>query len=306
MGTLFLVSTPIGNLEDITLRALRVLREVALIAAEDTRHTRRLLDRYDIQTSCISYHEHNKLARLDTVLATLASGDVALVSDAGTPALSDPGFELVRACIDAGFHVSPVPGPSAPVAALVTSGLPTDRFYYLGFLPRRRSERRALFASVATIPASLVCFESPHRLAAALDDMLDELGDRTLVVARELTKLHEELLRLPISATREHFRAQRPRGEFTLVIEGMSRKGGARPVTEESAAAEAAQPAADAPDPAPVSEATIIERLRELRAAGASGSSAARTVARELDVPRRTAYHLWTQLTEDDTADAQD
>src|SRR5687767_5289332 len=172
MGTLYLVPTPIGNLEDITLRALRVLREVSLIAAEDTRHTRRLLARYDIATPCVAYHEHNKLAQLDDVITALVNGDVALVSDAGTPGMSDPGFELVSTCIAAGFPVVPVPGPSAPITALVAAGLPTDQFIYLGFLPRKGPERRALLHSLADLPQTLVCFEAPHRIADALADML--------------------------------------------------------------------------------------------------------------------------------------
>src|SRR6476661_8645430 len=156
MGTLFLVATPIGNLEDMTLRALRVLREASLIAAEDTRHTQRLLARYDIHVPCLAYHEHNKLSRLDEVLTALANGDVALVSDAGTPGMSDPGFELVNACIAAGFTVTPIPGPSAAIAALVASGLPTDQFTYLGFLPRRGAERRTLLRELAQLPQTLV------------------------------------------------------------------------------------------------------------------------------------------------------
>jgi len=152
MGTLYLVSTPIGNLEDLTLRALRVLREASLIAAEDTRHTQRLLDRYEIRTPCLAYHEHNKLSRLDDVLTALANGDVALVSDAGTPAMSAPGFELINACISAGFAIVPVPGPSAPIAALVASGLPADQWTCVGFLPPRGAARRTLFYSVADAP----------------------------------------------------------------------------------------------------------------------------------------------------------
>src|SRR5690349_21772039 len=226
MGILYLVSTPIGNMEDITLRALRVLREAILIAAENTRHTRRLLDRYELTTPCIAYHEHNKLARLDEVLTALANGDVALVSDAGTPGLSDPGFELINACIAAGFTVVPIPGPSAPIAALVASGLPTDQFSYLGFLPRRGPERRALLASLADLPQTLICFEAPHRLVDALTDMLAILGDRRIVVARELTKIHEEFRRERIGAALAHFQGHRARGEFTLVIEGRGLRPG--------------------------------------------------------------------------------
>jgi len=220
MGTLYVVGTPIGNLEDITLRALRVLREVALIAAEDTRTARKLLARYDISTPLISYFEHNKLARLDRVLAALEKGDVALISEAGMPGISDPGYELIRAVLAAGMEVVPVPGPSAPIVALVASGLPTDRFLYLGFLPRRRAERRRLLQSVAGEPGTLLAFEAPHRLRAALDDLLDVLGDRPLAVCRELTKLHEEVWRGTVAKAVEHFAAQAPRGEFTLVIGG--------------------------------------------------------------------------------------
>jgi 16S rRNA (cytidine1402-2'-O)-methyltransferase len=220
MGTLYLVSTPIGNLEDITLRALRVLRAASLVAAEDTRTAQRLLARYDISAPCLSYHEHNKLARLDDVLTALASGDVALVSDSGTPAMSAPGFELVNACIAAGFAVVPIPGPNAPIAALIASGLPTDQFTYLGFLPRRGAERRALLNGLADAPQTLVCFETPHRLVDALADMLAILGDRRITVARDVTKAHEEFRRERISQVIARYTAHRPRGEFTLVIEG--------------------------------------------------------------------------------------
>ncbi len=288
MGTLFLVATPIGNLEDITLRALRVLREVRLIAAEDTRHTRRLLDHYTITTPCISYHEHNKLVRLDEILAVLAEGDVALVSDAGTPAISDPGFELVNACIEAGITVSPIPGPAAPLAALVASGLPTDRFAFLGFLPRRGADRRALLAEMAELTFTLICFEAPHRLLDALSDMLAVLGDRRIVVANDLTKRFEELRRGTIAEMVTHFSTQRPRGEYTLVIAG-------RPVGSErrrdryqlQAPLEAAQPP---------SEAEIARRLRLLRAQGYNGSTAARAVARELGLQKSVVYQVWLSL----------
>ena len=220
MGTLYLVATPIGNLEDITARALRVLREASLIAAEDTRHTRHLLARFDIHTPLTSYFEHNKLAKLDEVLSALAAGDVALVSDAGTPGLSDPGYELVRAALDAGHAVVPIPGPSALLAALVASGLPTDAFVYLGFLPRKDSDRQRLLASVAREPRTLVAFEAPHRLLDALRDIESTLGDRPVAVARELTKLHEEIFRGRASAARAHFAQKEILGEITLVIGG--------------------------------------------------------------------------------------
>jgi 16S rRNA (cytidine1402-2'-O)-methyltransferase len=197
MGTLYLVATPIGNLEDITLRALRLLREADLIAAEDTRHTGRLLAHYGIHTPQISYHEHNKLTRLDTVLQALETGNVALVSDAGTPGLSDPGYELVRTAIAHGFTVVPIPGPSALTAALVASGLPSDAFVYLGFLPRRQNDRRRLLHELCDERRTLVAFETAPRLAATLQDIEEILGERGIVVARELTKLYEEIWRGP-------------------------------------------------------------------------------------------------------------
>lgn len=291
MGTLFIVATPIGNLEDITHRAVRVLREARLIAAEDTRHTRTLLDHYQITTPCISYHEHNKLARLDEILNALAAGDVALVSDAGTPALSDPGFELVGAAIAAGFPVSPVPGPSAPVAALVASGLPTERFAYVGFLPRHGAERRALLAEMADLALTLVCFEAPHRLLDALSDMVAVLGDRRVVVANDLTKRFEDLRRGTLAEMVTHFSAQRPRGEYTLVIAG--RLGGERKrdrnrLTVPLAVLE------------PPSEAEIARRLRLLRAQGHNGSTAARAVARELGLQKGVVYNVWLSLGDDE------
>jgi 16S rRNA (cytidine1402-2'-O)-methyltransferase len=289
MGILYLVSTPIGNMEDITLRALRVLRGAALIAAEDTRHAGRLLDRYELTTPCISYHEHNKLARLDDVLAALASGDVALVSDAGTPAMSNPGFELINACIAAGFPVVPIPGPSAPIAALVASGLPADQFIYLGFLPRKGPDRRILLQSLAELPQTLVCFEAPHRIAAAFEDMLVILGDRRVVVARDLTKPHEEFRRERISQALAHFSAHRPRGEFTLVVEGRGLRARAR------AHSQAGESGAPDEELAP-SEAEVAARLRALREQGKSGSAAARLVARELGISKSIVYQIWISL----------
>ncbi len=221
MGTLYLVATPIGNLEDLSARGVRTLGEVQLIAAEDTRVTRKLLTRFNIHTSLTSYYEHNKLTKLDSILAALEQGDVALVSDAGTPAINDPGYELVKAAINAGYRISPVPGPSAPLAALAVSGLPTDAFLYLGYLPRKTSERREVLKKVANQRYTLIFLESPHRLLAALSDIQSTLGDRSIVVARELTKVHEEIWRGSIAAAIEQFTKIEPRGEFTLVVEGM-------------------------------------------------------------------------------------
>jgi 16S rRNA (cytidine1402-2'-O)-methyltransferase len=220
MSTLYLVATPIGNLEDISARALRVLHEARLIAAEDTRQTVKLLQRYDIHTPSISYHEHNKLVRLERVLETLQEGDVALVSDAGTPALNDPGYELVQAVIAAGHTVSPIPGACAPIAALVASGLPTDAFLYLGYLPRKAGERERMLSKVASLPYTLILLEAPHRMLAALESLQAVLGDRQIAVGRELTKLHEEIFRGSLSQARAHFKDNPPRGEFTLVLAG--------------------------------------------------------------------------------------
>jgi 16S rRNA (cytidine1402-2'-O)-methyltransferase len=217
---LYLVGTPIGNLEDISLRALRILKEVTLIAAEDTRRARILARRYEIETPITSYFEGNKLKKLETILQALDRGDVALISEAGMPGLSDPGYELVRAAIERDHRIVPVPGPSAPVTALVVSGLPSDSFFYLGFLPRRQRERRGLLAEVAQQPCTLIAFEVPHRLRGSLADVEAVLGDRPLAVCRELTKLYEEVWRGTVSEARDHFNQVQPRGEFTLVIGG--------------------------------------------------------------------------------------
>jgi 16S rRNA (cytidine1402-2'-O)-methyltransferase len=220
MGTLYLVATPIGNLEDISTRALHVLRTASLIAAEDTRQTHKLLQRYDIATPLISYHEHNKLSRVNKILDALAGGDIALVSDAGTPGLNDPGYELVGEVIAAGYPVSAVPGPSAPIMALVISGLPTDAFLYLGYLPRKSSERRRKLDEISALPYTLIFLETPHRLKEALLDLDAGLGNRQIAVARELTKIHEQVFRGTIQQARDYFEQNEPRGEFTLVIGG--------------------------------------------------------------------------------------
>jgi 16S rRNA (cytidine1402-2'-O)-methyltransferase len=218
MGTLFLVATPIGNLEDISHRALRTLREARQIAAEDTRVTRKLLSHYDIHTPLISYYEHNKLSRVGTILRQLEAGDVALVSDAGTPGLNDPGYELVRAALAAGHEVRAIPGAASPIAALVSSGLPTDAFLYLGYLPRKAAERRTRLQQVTELPYTLILLEAPHRLQETLSDVLETLGDRHVAVARELTKLHEEVWRGTAREAVEHFK--NPRGEFVLIVHG--------------------------------------------------------------------------------------
>jgi 16S rRNA (cytidine1402-2'-O)-methyltransferase len=220
MGKLYLVATPIGNLEDISARGLRILREAVCIAAEDTRQTGKLLAHYGIRTPMISYHEHNKLVRMDEVLRRLATGDVALVSDAGTPGLNDPGYELVRAALAAGVAVISIPGPCAPIAALTASGLPTDSFVYLGYLPRRSAQRKALLAECARERRTLIALEAPHRLIESIADILTVLGDRPLAVGREMTKLHEEFVRGKVTDVVKHFHSHPPLGEITLVIGG--------------------------------------------------------------------------------------
>lgn len=219
MGTLFVVATPVGNLEDVTLRALRILREVALVAAEDTRVTRTLFRAHDIHTPLVSFHEFTSASRRGRLLDRLAAGDVALVTDAGMPGISDPGFPLIRDAIQAGHAVVPVPGPSAVLAALVASGLPTHAFSFHGFLPRTTAQRRAFFRAHASDAETLVVFESPHRLERALADLVAELGEsRPVAVARELTKRFEETVRGSAAEVLAHFRNQPPRGECTLVI----------------------------------------------------------------------------------------
>lgn len=219
-GTLYLVATPIGNLADITYRAIDVLTSVELIACEDTRHTRKLLQHYGISTKTISYHEHNEQDRARQLIELLREGkDVAVVSDAGTPSISDPGFRLVRAAIENEIPVVPVPGPSALIAALIAAGLPTDEFCFGGFLPARSNARRTRLTELRSVPGTLIFYEAPHRLAETLKDALETLGEREAVVARELTKLHEELRRGRLSELAEHYSHEQPRGEIVIVID---------------------------------------------------------------------------------------
>lgn len=223
MGILYLVATPIGNLEDMSPRAIRILREASLIAAEDTRHTGKLLKHFEIETPLTSYFEHNKLSKLDFILDKLSKGDVALVSDAGTPAINDPGYELVKAALASNYDVRAIPGASAPIAALTVSGLPTDSFLYLGYLPHKTSERHKRLAEVESQPYTLVFLESPYRIVEALEDMVSILGNRRICVAREMTKLFEEYWRGSVSGAVEYFKSQPVRGEFTLVVEGKNK-----------------------------------------------------------------------------------
>ncbi len=223
-GTLYVVATPIGNLEDITHRALKVLREVDIIACEDTRHTRKLLSHYGIIRKTISYHDHNERERTVELLKALAAGaNVAIVSDAGTPSISDPGFRLVSEAGAQDIPVVALPGPTALIAALVASGLPTDEFFFAGFLPARAGERRARLAKLRDIPATLIFYEAPHRIAATLSDAREILGERNAVVARELTKIHEEIVRGRLSKLAERFGSEeKARGEIVLLIDRTS------------------------------------------------------------------------------------
>jgi len=270
MSNLYVVATPIGNLEDITLRAIRVLREVKLIAAEDTRKTRRLLTTYDIKTPMTSYYEHNKLTKLERILDCLQEGDVALVSEAGMPGISDPGYELIAAASRHNIPVVPVPGPSAITTALAVSGLPTDRFTYIGFLPNRSGARRRALEGIASEPGTIIVLEAPHRLLASLEDIRNTLGDRRLAACRELTKLHEEVFRGTVSEAIKHF--TQPRGEFTLVIEGRGTK--TKPQLTEA----------------------IEKQLHRMYLAGATAKEAVATVAGETGLPRRELYQTWLRL----------
>jgi 16S rRNA (cytidine1402-2'-O)-methyltransferase len=276
MGTLYLVATPIGNLEDMTARALRILRQVSLVAAEDTRTARHLLTHFGISKPITSYFEHNKLAKLPQILAALEQGDVAVISEAGMPGLSDPGYELVRAALAHAIRVVPIPGVSALTTALVASGLPTDQFVYVGFLPRQKSTRRKFLQSLANEPRTIVAYEAPHRVCASLDDLAAILGNRSICVARELTKLHEEFFRGDVKAAREYFTRHSPRGEFTLVIAGKT--GDERQTTDD--------------EKQNWDNARVIQAVRELMAQGVTRTEAVKRIAREAGRDRREVYQL--------------
>ena len=266
LGTLYVVATPIGNLEDLSPRAARVLQAVDLIAAEDTRHSRRLLAHFAIETPTVSYHEHNQVSRRRLLLDALASGDVALITDAGTPAVSDPGADLVTAALDAGYRVSPIPGPSAVAAAVSASGLIDGPFLTLGFLPRERGERLRLVARAATAGVPLVMFESAQRIGRTLQELVEILGDRRAVVLRELTKIHEEVRADSLSELRQWAEEAAPRGEIALVV-------------------------ASSPEAA-ASEADAESVVRMLRQSGLSASQAAREAASITGLPRSELYKL--------------
>lgn len=273
LGTLYIVATPIGNLEDISARALRILREASLIAAEDTRQTAKLLTHFGIATPLTSYFEHNKLSKLDDILRRLAAGDVALVSDGGMPGISDPGYELIREAVAQGYAVSPIPGASAVVTAVAASALPTDAFTFLGFLPRKPQDRARALGQHAALAHTLVCYESPHRLLDALADIRRELGNRRMAVCRELTKMFEEIFRGTVDEAIAHFAAGEVRGEITLVIEGK---------TDE---------AIETWD-----EARVRSALAELMAAGTERKEAAKQVAAQSGWQRREVYKIAASL----------
>lgn len=269
MPTLYIVPTPIGNLEDITLRALRILGEVKLIAAEDTRTSHILLQHYKISTPLTSYHEHNKLTKLEALFEALEDGDVALISDAGMPGISDPGYELVKAAVERGIRVEPLPGANAVLPALVGSGLPTDSFLYLGFLPRKDKALRAFWETIKSERHTLIVYESPNRLTDTLEIAQEILGDRQACVARELSKKFEEFKRGTLGEIRAHFQEQPARGEITLVIAG-----------------------AEIETVREWDEALVRQALEARIAAGEPLSSAARAVAAESGWGRRDVYAL--------------
>jgi len=270
-GTLYLIATPIGNLEDITHRAVRLLGEVDVIACEDTRHTKKLLNHYGINTRTISYHEHNERERSKELIERLKSGaDVAVVSDAGTPGISDPGFRLARLAIDSDVKVVPVPGASALISALIASGLPTDEFFFGGFLPARSGARRARLAELRSLSATLIFYEGPHRIAATLKDAQEILGERQAVVARELTKMHEEIARGSLNELAARFSSpESARGEMVLMIDRTVLRGEGAPKQ---------------------SDASVSALVLEFEAKGLDHRTALKKAARELGLSRDEAY----------------
>ena len=281
MGTLYLVATPIGNLEDMTFRAIRILQTVDLIAAEDTRHTGKLLQHFQIKTPQLSYHEHNRQQRIPELLSQLSQGKaIALVTDAGMPLISDPGSELVKACIEEGISVVPIPGANAAITALSAAGLATDRFVFEGFLPAKGKERRTYLETLNSETRTIIFYESPHRLRETLQDLGTILGEkREIVLARELTKMHEEFWRGTITDAIAHYTNREPQGEFTLVVAG--------------ATLEKPQ----------LSEAAIKAELQNLLKQGLSRSDASRQLAQQTSLPRRQIYQLALTIPESNFAD---
>lgn len=271
-GTLYLVATPIGNLQDMSLRAIEVLRQVDVIACEDTRHSRKLLNHFSISNKLVSYHEHNEAERSGELISMIEAGkSVAVISDAGTPGISDPGFLLVQRARDAGAAVVPIPGAVAFVCAAIASGLPTDSIYFGGFLPSKQGERRRRLAEVADIPATLVFYEAPHRLLRSLADCLEVLGDRKAAVARELTKLHEEIASGTLSEILAQFAGKTVKGEIVLVID--RRNEDAQPMAATDAA-------------------SLADRISELEKMGLDHKSALKKAAKESGLSKSEAYRL--------------
>ena len=267
-GTLYIVATPIGNLQDISLRAVETLRSVDVIACEDTRHTQKLLNHLGIKAKLISYHEHNEESRSGELIKMLSEGgSVAVVSDAGTPAINDPGFRVVKKAVEKGYDVNSIPGPSALITALAASGLPTDSFFFAGFLPAKKGDRQKRLKELSSTPATLVFYEAPHRLSASLDDCLVVLGDRDAVVARELTKMHEEYSRGKLSEIASRFEKQKPKGEIVLMID---RSSGETNLPDASQG--------------------LVERVIELESSGLDRRSALKQAAKELKLTRSEAY----------------
>ncbi|MDM9582540.1 MULTISPECIES: 16S rRNA (cytidine(1402)-2'-O)-methyltransferase [unclassified Nostoc] len=269
-GTLYVVGTPIGNLEDITFRAVRILQTVDIIAAEDTRHTGKLLQHFQVKTPQVSYHEHNRTSRIPELLEHLVNNKaIALVSDAGMPGISDPGYELVKACIEAGIPVVPIPGASAAITALSAAGLPTDRFVFEGFLPAKTQQRQEHLESLQTESRTLIFYESPHRLRDTLQDLAEIWGsDRQIVLGRELTKLYEEFWRGTIAEAIAYYSQREPQGEYTLVVAGIP----------------ASQPQ--------LTEQELKAELKQLISQGISRSQASRQLAKFTSLPRRQLYQL--------------
>jgi 16S rRNA (cytidine1402-2'-O)-methyltransferase len=274
-GTLYLCPTPLGNLEDMTFRAVRVLKEATIIAAEDTRHTLKLLNHFDIHVPLISYHEHNKAERGPELVQRLLNGDtIALVSDAGMPGISDPGVDLVRLAVASGVTIVPLPGPNAALTALIASGLDTTTFTFVGFLPKTNKHRREMLTKLANHPYTMVFYESPHRVRATLGELTEALGDRQAVAARELTKKFEEFVRGSLDSVSRHFSEHQPRGEFTLIVAG-------RPAGEELPE-----------DQDLLSGLTLEQAVVELMNRGLNKKDAIREVASQKGLPKRQVYQV--------------
>ncbi|EIW15866.1 MULTISPECIES: 16S rRNA (cytidine(1402)-2'-O)-methyltransferase [Pelosinus] len=278
-GVLYLCATPIGNLEDMTYRAVRILNEVEVIAAEDTRHTRKLLSHFEIHTRLISYHEHNKVARGPEIIERLITGEnVAVVSDAGLPGISDPGSDLVELAVQAGIRVVPLPGANAALSALVSSGLDTTLFSFLGFLPKNKKKRRELLASFANSPYTMVFYESPHRIKQTLAELKNAFGDRPAVAARELTKKFEEFIRGTIESLVTHFTENDPRGEFTLIVGGRKTDQSLEADTDEQ------------------EQLSIEDAVIELMETGVAKKDAIKTIAQQRGLPKREVYQATLEI----------